>query len=176
MAILPIINIPDTRLKVVSESIPEITGEIRILMDDMMETMLAVPGVGLSAIQIGVPKRIVVVCVPDSSKETQNQTYKLYLANPEIIWHSEELVVCEEGCLSLPDQYVDLERPAEVTVRYLNREGIIMETKASGLLARCIQHELDHLDGVLLVDHLSKVRRNIILRKIQKNMNPIPYI
>ena len=170
MALLPIIIAPDRRLKVRSKPVKAVDAGVRMLMDDMLETMRLAPGVGLSAIQVGVAQRVVVARAPETGTgvDTADEPRTLCLANPEITWSSEELVVLEEGCLSLPEQYAELERPAEVAVRFLDHEGKQQEVKTSGLLARCVQHELDHLDGVLLVDRLSAVRRNMILRKLAK--------
>ena len=170
MSLLPILIAPDRRLKAISEPVAAVDAEVARLMDEMQETMLAAPGLGLSAIQVGVPRRIVVARAPDTPTQSDPAAAPrtLLMANPEIVWASDETALMEEGCLSLPDQYADLERPAEVTVRYLDRGGEQVETKATGVLARCLQHELDHLDGVLLVDRLSPVRRNIILRKLAK--------
>jgi len=170
MTLLPIIIAPDRRLKVRSKPVTTVDAGVRTLMDDMLETMRSAPGVGLSAIQVGVAQRVMVVRAPEigTGADTTAEPRTLCLANPEITWSSEELAVLEEGCLSLPEQYADLERPAEVAVRFLDHKGKHQEEKAGGLLARCIQHELDHLDGVLLVDRLSPVRRNMILRKLAK--------
>lgn len=167
---LPIIVAPDRRLKVRSEPVDRVDAEVRKLMDDMLETMRAAPGIGLSAIQVGVAKQVVVARAPETDAETDPDAAPrtLCLANPEIIWSSEELVVLEEGCLSLPEQFAELERPAEVAVRFLDRDGEQQEVKTAGVLARCLQHEIDHLVGTLLVDRLSPVRRNMILRKLAK--------
>jgi peptide deformylase len=131
----------------------------------MLETMYAAPGLGLAAPQIGVLKRIVVV---DVSKDPDNPK-PMQLVNPEIVWASDELTDYEEGCLSLPDHYAPVTRPARVRVRYLDRTGEAQEIEADGLLAVCLQHEMDHLEGVLFVDHISKLKRNVILRKLQKS-------
>jgi peptide deformylase len=176
--ILPIITAPDKRLKVKSQPVAAVDDAVRKLMDDMVETMRAAPGIGLSAIQVGVAKRVVVVEV-DDAEQLQSEEAAVaqpagvsrvtrYLVNPEITWESDNQVFCEEGCLSLPDQYADIERPADIVVKYLDYDGKPQELKASGMLARCIQHEMDHLDGVLLVDHLTAVRRHMILRKLEK--------
>ncbi|MBM3507232.1 MAG: peptide deformylase [Alphaproteobacteria bacterium] len=192
--ILPIITAPDRRLKVKSEPVHTVDATVRKLMDDMVKTMRAAPGIGLSAIQVGVAKRVVVVEVdeaeplaaeeaivpkdkapkdaaedaPEDAPGDAKPRTTRYLVNPEIDWSSDKVVFCEEGCLSLPDQYADIERPAEIVVKYLDYDGKPQELKAGGMLARCIQHELDHLDGVLLVDRLSAVRRHMILRKLAK--------
>ena len=164
MAILPIIKAPDPRLKKRCAAVERVDGAIRRLMDDMLETMYAAPGVGLAAPQVGVTKRVIVVDTSDPEGERR----PLCMANPEIIAASDAVALREEGCLSFPDQYEEVERPVRVRVRYLDHENEIREIDAEGLLAVCIQHEMDHLDGVLLVDHLSNLRRSIILRRMAK--------
>ncbi|RMF07925.1 MAG: peptide deformylase [Alphaproteobacteria bacterium] len=164
MAILPIITAPDPRLKTISRPVERVDDDLRRLMDDMLETMYAAPGIGLAAIQVGVPKRVLVI---DLSEE-EGVRKPLYFVNPEIVDAAEEYSVYNEGCLSLPDQYAEVERPSEVTVRFLDYHGEPQEIHATGLLATCIQHEMDHLDGVLFVDHLSSLKRNMILRKLKK--------
>ena len=164
MAILPIITAPDPRLQRQAKPVEKVDAAVRRLMDDMLETMYAAPGIGLAAPQVGVLKRVIVV---DCAKADEKpQPYKL--ANPEILWQSEELLTNNEGCLSLPEHYADVTRPAEVKVRYLDEQNEIRELHAKGLLATCIQHEIDHLEGTLFVDHISALKRNIILRKLQK--------
>ena len=165
MALLPILTAPDPRLKVKAKEVAAVDDETRRLMDDMLETMRAAPGIGLAAPQVGVAKRVIVV---DLSKdgEAEKRVYKM--ANPEIVWQSAELAVYNEGCLSLPEHYADVERPAEVRVRYLDENNKKQELHASGLLATCVQHEIDHLEGILFVDHISPLKRNIILRKLAK--------
>ena len=164
MAVLPIIWAPDPRLRVVSESVTAVDDGVRRLMDDMLDTMYAEPGVGLSAVQVGVPKRVVVTDVARPGEELR----PLRMVNPTIAAASDETAVYEEGCLSLPDHHADIERPAEVDVTYIDENGEERSLHAGGLLARCIQHELDHLEGLLFVDRLSAVRRAIILRKLAK--------
>ncbi len=164
MAILPIIIAPDPRLKLVSMPVEVVDDEVRRLMDDMLETMYAAPGIGLSAVQVGVTRRVIVIDVTPKSEERA----PLRLVNPEIVWQSDEVELREEGCLSFPDHYADVRRPAEVTVRYLDENGEQRESCADGVLATCIQHEMDHLEGILFVDHLSMVRRSIIVRKLMK--------
>ena len=164
MAILPIITAPDPRLKLKCKKFERVDGEIRRLMDDLLETMYAAPGIGLAAPQVGVAKRVLVV---DIAKEGAAPA-PLQMANPEVLWRSEELATYEEGCLSLPEHYADVERPRYCRVRYLDAEGEIRELAAEGLLSTCIQHEIDHLDGVLFVDHLTALKRGIILRKLRK--------
>ncbi|NMM43751.1 peptide deformylase [Rhodospirillaceae bacterium KN72] len=166
MAILPILVAPHPVLKQKCEPVTDVTDDIRQLLDDMLATMYDAPGVGLAAPQVGVSKRILVVdCAP---RDADPQPMKLI--NPEILAASDDLSTYEEGCLSFPDQYADVKRPARVTVRYLDENGTQQEIEADGLLATCIQHEIDHLDGIVFVDHLSTVKRGIIMRKLQKLM------
>ena len=164
MAILPIIKAPDPVLKKRCAPVERIDDETRRLMEDMLETMYAAPGVGLAAPQVGVPRRIIVV----DTSDPEGERTPLRMANPEIIAASDEMLLREEGCLSFPQQYEEVERPATVRVRYLDHENEIREFDADGLLAVCVQHEIDHLDGVLLVDHLSTLKRSIILRRMKK--------
>jgi peptide deformylase len=165
MAILPIILAPDPVLKRRCLPVEKVDRGIRRLMDDMLETMYAAPGVGLAAPQIAVHKRIIVADVSDLA---QDRRVPLQMANPEIIGASDEILSREEGCLSFPEHYAEVQRPASVRVRYLDHDNEIREIDAEGLLAICIQHEMDHLDGVLFVDHLSSLKRGIILRKMTK--------
>ena len=163
MALLPILTAPDPQLKKISTPVKQVDGEVRRLMDDMLETMYAAPGVGLAAPQVGVTKRVLVV---DIGKGEARKP--LLMANPEIVSASDELATYEEGCLSFPEQFAEVERPAKVRIRYIDHENEIREVEAEGLLATCIQHEMDHLDGVLFVDHISSLKRGIILRKMKK--------
>ena len=164
MSIRPLIIIPDTKLRLISEPVKEITSEVRRLADDMLETMYDAPGVGLAAIQIGVPIRMVTMDVSKSEDEHQ----PMVLINPEIVWASEEKRVYEEGCLSIPEYYEEVERPDRVRFRYMNLQGEMIEQDADGLLATCVQHEIDHLDGVLFIDHLSKLKRDRVMTKFKK--------
>ena len=164
MALLPIITAPDPRLKKVAAPVATVDDDVRRLLDDMLETMYAAPGIGLAAPQIGVLKRAIVVDVAE--KDAKPAPMKI--VNPEILWVSDDDANYEEGCLSLPDQYADVVRPRAIRLRYVDEQGELRELEAEGMLATCIQHEIDHLDGVLFVDHVSAVRRNIILRKLQK--------
>jgi peptide deformylase len=164
MAILPIITAPDPRLKVKSKPVARVDAQIRRLMDDMLATMYAAPGIGLAAPQVGIAQRVLVV---DVAREG-DQPAPLCMANPEILWTSDELASFEEGCLSLPEQFAPVERPLRCRVRFLDRDNELCEVAAEGLLATCIQHEIDHLEGTLFVDHLSALKRGIILRKLQK--------
>ena len=161
---LPIIIAPDPRLKVKSELVEEIDGATMSLINDLASTMYAAPGVGLAAPQVGVHKRIIVVDPLDENGKSR----LVRMINPHLIAVSDDRVMREEGCLSLPDFYEELERPAEIDVRFMDADAKEQTLHANGLLARCIQHELDHLDGVIFVDHLSTVKRNIILRKLTK--------
>ncbi len=164
MAVLPIIVAPDPRLNRDSRPVAKVDESVRKLMADMLETMYLAPGIGLAAPQVGVLKRVIVV---DCAKgEEAPEPHKL--ANPEILWHSDERMTNSEGCLSLPEHYADVTRAAEIRVRYLDEQNEIRELHAKGLLATVIQHEIDHLDGVLFVDHLSSLKRGIILRKLAK--------
>jgi peptide deformylase len=164
MAVLPIITIPDPVLRKISDPIERVDEAVVKLMDDMLETMYAAPGIGLAAPQVGVLKRVFVL---DASEEGEPPN-PIAMANPEIVALGSTTRVHEEGCLSIPDVRVDIERPAEVTVRYINRKGDEQELKASGLMATAIQHEIDHLDGQLIIDFLSRLKRDMIIRKFKK--------
>lgn len=164
MALLPIITLPDPRLRQISTPVESVDPAVLTLLDDMLETMYAAPGVGLAAIQVAVAKRIVVI---DTAKKDEPK-HPLFLINPEIIWASEELSVYEEGCLSVPDYYEEVQRPARVRVRHLGREGEAVEFDAEGLLATVVQHELDHLEGGLFIDHLSRLKRERVVKKFAK--------
>jgi len=164
MSKLDILVAPDPRLKVTSLPVPEVNDNIRRLMDDMLETMYAAPGIGLAAPQVGHPVRVIVVDVAE--KDEEPHPYRM--VNPRIVDASEELRVTNEGCLSVPDFYADVERADAITVEYQDETGEKHTLKTDGMLATCIAHEIEHLDGVLFVDHLSLVKRNIILRKLQK--------
>ena len=164
MAILPILVAPNPVLKTKCKPVDEVTPELAKLMDDMLDTMYDAPGIGLAAPQVGVSKRILVIDVARDGEEPQ----PLKIANPEIIWESEDTSVYQEGCLSIPEQYADVERPAEVGVRYLDENGKEHEIEADGLLATCIQHEMDHLEGVLFIDYLSRLKRQRAVQKVKK--------
>jgi peptide deformylase len=164
MALLPILTAPDPRLKVKARPVERVDDGVRRLMDDMLETMYTAPGIGLAAPQVGVAKRVIVI---DLAKDGEPRA-PLRLANPEILWVSEEDAVFEEGCLSVPEHYAEVARPAAARIRYIDYENEIREIEASGLLATCLQHEIDHLDGILFIDHLTALKRNIILRKLLK--------
>jgi peptide deformylase len=164
MALRDILKIPDKRLRLVSEPVNRIDAGIRALAGDMFETMYAAPGIGLAAIQIGIPKRLVVM---DLSKRDEGQAPQVFI-NPEISWRSEEIASHEEGCLSIPDYYEEVERPQRIKVRYLDLDGKAHEIEADGLLATCLQHEFDHTNGVLFIDHISKLKRDRVVKKFTK--------
>ena len=164
MALLPILTAPDPRLKKKSKPVETVDDGVRRLMDDMLETMYAAPGIGLAAPQIGELRRVIVL---DIDREDV-KTGPLFMANPEIVEASDEDVSYEEGCLSVPDHYSDVVRPAKVTVRYLDRDGKQQDTQCEGLLATCVQHEIDHLDGILFIDHLSRLKRERVTKKFAK--------
>jgi len=164
MALLPIFTAPDPVLKKKAAAVEAVNGNVRQLMDDMLETMYDAPGIGLAAPQVGVLKRVIVVDVSEKEEEPA----PLAIANPEIIWVSDHDNTHEEGCLSVPEHYAEVVRPAEIKLRYLDRENEIREMEADGMLATCIQHEIDHLDGILFIDHISALKRNMILRKLLK--------
>ncbi len=164
MSIRPILIAPDPRLKAVSEPVSRVDDEIRKLVDDMLESMYAADGVGLAAIQVGVPKRVLVM---DLAQKEGKREPRVYI-NPKILWASEETTVVQEGCLSVPDIWEDVERPSRIRAEFLDREGKLQTIQADGLLATCLQHEMDHLNGILFIDHISKLKRSIALRKVQK--------
>jgi len=165
MSTRPIVILPDPRLKLVSAPVDKVTDEVRDLAADMFETMYDAPGIGLAAIQIGEPVRLVVIDIAKKDEERRPLT----LVNPEIVWSSPEVSVYEEGCLSIPEYYEEVERPAMVTVRFLDAQGAECELTAEGVLATCLQHEIDHLDGVLFIDHISKLKRDRVVRKFKKD-------
>lgn len=160
----PIITIPDPVLREVCAPVVTVDDDIRSLADDMLETMYDAPGIGLAASQIGILQRMFVL---DVAKEDEPREPMVFI-NPKITWSSDEMSIYQEGCLSIPDYYEDVERPAEVTVQFLDREGAEKEIRADGLLATCVQHELDHLDGKLFIDYLSKLKRDRVIKKFTK--------
>lgn len=164
MAIRPIITAPDMRLRQVSKPVDQVTDETRALMDDMLETMYDAPGIGLAAIQIGEPLRIIVMDLAGKDEEPEPR----FFINPVIRDAVEELAVYEEGCLSVPDYFEEVERPAKCSVDYLDYDGNPQTLEAEGLLATCIQHEMDHLEGTLFIDYLSRLKRDRILKKLKK--------
>ena len=169
MTIKKILIEPDPILRKKCESLEKVDDQVRKLMDDMLETMYKAPGIGLAAIQLGILKRIVVI---DISKENEKQN-PLFLINPVITKKSKNTSIYEEGCLSIPGQFAEIERPAECTLRYINYQGKNKELKADGLLATCIQHEVDHLDGILFIDYLSKLKKDMIIKKLVKQKKGI---
>ncbi|HSI41739.1 MAG TPA: peptide deformylase [Xanthobacteraceae bacterium] len=164
MSVRPLVILPDARLRLVSDPVTRFDARLRALAQDMFETMYDAPGIGLAAIQIGVAQRVVTV---DTARDGDPKR-PLALINPQIVAASEELSVYQEGCLSIPEYYEDVERPARVTVRYLDLDGIEREVEADGLLATCVQHEIDHLNGVLFIDHISKLKRDRVVKKFIK--------
>lgn len=164
MALREIIVIPDPRLKLVSEPIATVDTEVRKLADDMMETMYEAPGIGLAAIQIAVPRRVVTIDLARKDEPKQ----PVVLINPEIIWRSDELSIYEEGCLSIPEYYEEVERPAKCRIRYQDLDGKVQELDCEGLMATCVQHEIDHLNGVLFIDYLSRLKRERVMKKFTK--------
>ncbi len=164
MSIKPLIILPDPLLRQVSAPVERVDDDLKRLADDMLETMYDAPGIGLAAIQIGVPRRMLVIDLAKDGEEKQPQVF----INPEIIASSDARSVYEEGCLSIPEYYAEVERPAEVEVAYLDREGKESRVKAEGLLATCLQHEIDHLNGVLFIDHISRLKREMVVRRFTK--------
>ncbi|HZZ23547.1 MAG TPA: peptide deformylase [Roseiarcus sp.] len=164
MALLPIITLPDPKLRLLSRTIERVDGDLRRLIDDMIETMHEAPGVGLAAIQVAEPIRLLVVDIARKEDTSDPQVF----INPEIVWSSEERSTYEEGCLSIPEYYAEVERPASVRARALDPEGKEREILAEGLLATVLQHEIDHLNGVLFIDHISKLKRDRVIKKFQK--------
>ncbi|MEE4239028.1 MAG: peptide deformylase [Anderseniella sp.] len=164
MTIRPIVKLPDPVLKQISQPVERVDDELRALVGDMLQTMYDAPGIGLAAVQIGIPRRLLVM---DLAKEDQPKQPRAFV-NPEIVWSSDETSVYEEGCLSIPDVFYDVERPAEVKVKYVDEHGKPQEMHCTGLMATCIQHEIDHLNGVLFIDHLSRLKRTMVVRKFTK--------
>ena len=164
MALREILILPDKRLRLVSAPVKKIDGDTRQLVDDMFETMYEAPGIGLAAIQVGVPRRIITM---DLSKNEDPQEPRVFI-NPELLWTSDETATYEEGCLSIPEYYEEVTRPAQVRVKYLDLEGNEQVLEANDLLATCLQHEIDHLNGVLFIDHLSKLKRDRVIKKYAK--------
>jgi peptide deformylase len=164
MTVRPILTAPDPRLKAVSRPVETVDADIRKLTDDLLETMYAADGIGLAAIQVCVPKRVLVMDIA----QTKGKREPMVFINPKIVWASDETVTMEEGCLSVPEIWDDVERPAKIRAEYQDREGKWQALEADGLLATCLQHEMDHLEGILFLDHLSKLKRSIALRKLAK--------
>ena len=177
MTILPIIEAPDARLRVISEPVAAVDDGLRALMDDMLATMYAAPGIGLAAIQVGVPKRVLVIDLQrqaeaDAEAEGAAEAPVIrepqYFVNPEIVWESDEVGAYNEGCLSVPELFGDVVRPLRIRARWLGYDGAPHEEELDGLMATCLQHEMDHLDGILFFDHLSKLKRDMIVKKLTK--------
>jgi peptide deformylase len=169
MAILPIIETPDPRLREKSAPVEQVTDDLRKLIGDMFETMYAAPGIGLAAVQVGVPKRLLVIDLQEPEEEGGEPVRdpRVFI-NPEILETSDRLQLYSEGCLSVPDMYAEVERPDRIRARWLDRDGTAREEELDGLLAICLQHEMDHLEGILFIDHLSRLKRDMILRKLAK--------
>ncbi len=165
MALREILTVPDPRLKQVSTPVDAVDDDLRALMDDMLQTMYAAPGIGLAAVQVGVPKRVIVM---DLAREGEEAAPR-YFVNPEIMWAAADRAPYEEGCLSVPDVYDEVERPSRVRLRYLNYRGEPVEEDCEGLYAVCIQHEMDHLAGVLFIDHLSRLKRDRAVARVKKD-------
>ncbi len=168
MAIRPILEAPDPRLKVISTPVDVVDDEVRALIDDMFDTMYDAPGIGLAAVQIGVPKRILVIDLQDAAEGEEPVRNPLVFINPELFDPSEEQRSYNEGCLSVPDQYADVDRPAAVHARWLDRNGVPHEAAIDGMLATCLQHEMDHLEGILFIDRLSRLKRDMVMKKLEK--------
>lgn len=179
MAILPILEVPDPRLKTISAPVESFDADLKKLIDDMFETMYAAPGIGLAAIQVGVPKRVLVIDLQEPAEhdhehgEHCDHDHEVIrnprvFVNPEILDPSEEHSIYSEGCLSVPDQYADVERPATIRARWQDADGKSHEEEMKGLMATCLQHEMDHLEGILFIDHLSRLKRQMVLKKIEK--------
>ncbi len=164
MAIRPILIAPDPRLKVVSTPVEKVDAEIRKLAEDMADSMYEAEGIGLAAVQIGVPKRVIVM---DLDQKDGKKDWRVFI-NPKITWASDEMAIFEEGCLSVPDIWDDVERPARIKAEYLDLDGKKIEIEADGMLATCLQHEMDHLEGILFIDHFSRLKRSMALKKLTK--------
>ena len=172
MAIKKILTEPDPFLRQKSINVDKVDNNIRVLMDDMLDTMYAAPGIGLAAIQVGVPKRVIVI---DLSKENEKKQ-PMYFVNPEVISTSNKDTTYEEGCLSVPNQFAEIDRPDKCDLKYLDYNGKEQLLKAEGLLATCIQHEMDHLEGVLFIDYLSKLKKGMIIKKLSKQKKSLERI
>ena len=172
MALLPIVEVPDPRLRQISSPVETVDDEVRALVADMFETMYAAPGIGLAAIQVGVPRRILVIDLqePADPEDPESKPVKdpRVFINPEIVEHSDQDVPYTEGCLSVPDQYAEVDRPDRIRAKWLDLDGKERNEEITGLLATCLQHEMDHLNGILFIDHLSRLKREMILKKLAK--------
>ncbi len=180
MAILPILEVPDPRLKTVSEPVDEVTDDLRTLIADMFETMYDAPGIGLAAIQVGVPKRLLVIDLQEPAPHDHDHGEECdhdhgvindphVFINPEILETADEMRAYEEGCLSVPEQFADVDRPDWCVARWMDEDGNSHEERLEGLLATCLQHEMDHLEGILFIDHLSRLKRRMVLKKLEKS-------
>jgi peptide deformylase len=170
MAILPILEAPDPRLKTISTPVDAVTEDVRTLVADMFETMYDAPGIGLAAIQVGVPKRILVIDLQEKNEETGATIREpRVFINPVLSEPSDDMAVYNEGCLSVPEQYADVERPASIRAQWLDEQGRSHDKRIDGMLATCLQHEMDHLEGILFIDHLSKLKRDMLLKKLAKS-------
>jgi peptide deformylase len=169
MAIRPIVEVPDPRLREISKPVEGVDDELRTLVSDMFDTMYDAPGIGLAAIQVGVPKRVLVIDLQEPEEEGGEPVRdpRVFI-NPEILTHSDQEIPYTEGCLSVPDQYADVDRPDRIRARWMELDGKVREEEIEGLLAVCLQHEMDHLEGILFIDHLSRLKRNMILNKLNK--------
>lgn len=169
MAIRPIVEVPDQRLKQVSKPVETFDDDLKVLVEDMFDTMYDAPGIGLAAIQVGVPLRVLVIDLQEPLEEGGDPVRKpLTFINPEILDPSEDMAVYQEGCLSVPDQFADVDRPATCRARWQDPEGNVHQADFDGLMATCLQHEMDHLEGILFIDHLSRMKRNMVLKKLEK--------
>jgi peptide deformylase len=176
MAIRPILEVPDPRLKTVSTPVETFDDDLRTLVADMFETMYDAPGIGLAAIQVGVPKRVLVIDLQDGGvppsaeggEEPEPVKNPRVFINPEILDPSDEYTLYNEGCLSVPDQYADVERPSTIRARWQDLDGKVHEEAMDGLMATCLQHEMDHLEGILFIDHLSRLKRQMVLKRLEK--------
>src|SRR3954470_7150595 len=172
MALLPIVEVPDPRLRQISSPVDTVDDEVRELVADMFETLYAAPGIGLAVIQVGIPRRILVIDLqeptdPDDPESKPVRDPRVFI-NPEIVEHSDQEVPYTEGCLSVPDQYAEVDRPDRIRARGLDLDGQPHDEEITGLLVTCLQHEMDHLEGVLFIDHLSRLKREMILKKLAK--------
>ena len=173
MAVLPILEVPDQRLRQVCAPVAQVDGEVRGIVADMFDTMYAAHGIGLAGSQVGIMRRLVVIDLQERESEDEEAAPEASrnphaFVNPEILWVSDELNTYNEGCLSIPEQYAEVTRPARCTVRWLDEQGAAHEEELSGLLATCMQHEIDHLNGVLFIDHISRLKRGMLLKKLDK--------
>lgn len=168
MAIRSILEAPDPRLRVISTPVETVDDALRTLIDDMFDTMYAAPGIGLAAIQVGVPKRVLVIDLQDEGEDGKPVRTPRVFINPELYEPSAEQNLYNEGCLSVPDQYAEVERPATIHARWLDRDGVAHDERIEGMLATVIQHEMDHLEGILFIDHLSRMKREMVMKKLEK--------